>query len=178
MSIKIVGIDASLASTGMCQMGNILETVTTSIQSKLTGPQRLIEIRRKMWDFVRGSELVVLEDYSFASGNQAHQIGELGGILRVTFFENGLRVLKVSPSQLKKFITGKGNAKKEEIAVAIFKKWGREFKTNDEADAFVLARIGMAYMGHTNGLTAYQQEVIDALHGKSEVKKKKIKGGK
>ena len=93
------------------------------------------------------------------------------------FAEKGIRYLEVAPTQLKKFATGKANASKEEIAVAAYKKWGIECRTNDETDAAVLVYIGLAYMGNTDGLAVYQQEVIDALHGKSEVKKKRKKKG-
>ena len=182
--MKVCGVDASLTSTGIAATiyGELDNAVSTrAVNSNKKGTNRLIEIREEVFKSVFGADLVVIEDYSYASGNQAHQIGELGGVLRVMFSENELRVLKVSPSQLKKFITGKGNAKKEEIAVSIFKRWGRDFKTNDEADAFVLVQIGIMYllydmpigeMKHDYALTSFQAEVIDALHGKSEVKRK------
>jgi len=58
---------------------------------------------------------------------------------------------------------GKGNATKEKVAVGVYKRWGQEFTTNDEADAFVLAKIGQAYLCGTDGLTAFQKEVIENL---------------
>lgn len=76
-----------------------------------------------------------------------HQIGELGGVIRVMLTEVGIKWIEVNPSLVKKFATGRGNAKKEEIAIAIYKRWGREFLSNDEADAFVLAVIGQALVG-------------------------------
>jgi len=176
--VKIVGIDASLTSTGIAvSNGFNLRTATESIESKLKGADRLIEIREKIRENIIFAGLVVLEDYAFSRPNQAHQIGELGGVLRVLIKEMGKKLLTVGTMQLKKFATGKHNASKEEIAVAAYKKWGIECRTNDETDAAVLVYIGLAYMGNTDGLTAYQQEVIDALYGKSEVKKKRKKKG-
>ena len=179
MKIKLVGIDASLTGTGVAILrhGNDLDIITTTITNKLTGTNRLIHIRDCVQKFSDGSDLVVIESYAFARPNQAHQIGELGGVLRVMFAESGIKYLEVAPTQLKKFATGKGTASKEEIAVAAYKKWGIECRTNDETDAAVLVYIGLAYMGNTDGLTAYQQEVIDALKGKTEVKKKRKKKG-
>ena len=177
--LRIVGLDPSLTSTGIALLrcGNELEPITTAVKTNLTGMSRLIHIRDYVKKFSEGAELVLIEGYSYSSGNQAHQIGELGGVLRVMFSENDLKVLEVAPTQLKKFATGKAHASKEEIAVAAYKKWGIECRTNDETDAAVLMYIGLAYMGNMDGLTAYQQEVIDALHGKSEVKKKRKKKG-
>jgi len=151
--IKLVGIDASLTSTGIAvNNGQGLLVSTENISSKKRGPERLIEIREEIRDMVVFADLVILEDYAYSRTNQAHQIGELGGVLRVMLFEMGKKVLLVSTNQLK--------------------KWGIECRTNDETDAAVLVYIGLAYMGNTDGLTAYQQEVIDALHRKSKVKKK------
>ena len=176
--MKIYGVDASLMSTGIAKTNDLVtDNVTTkSIQSKKKGVERLVEIRQEVFKEVMYGNLVVIESYAFSRPNQAHQIGELGGVLRVMFYETNLKVLEVAPTQLKKFATGKHNASKEEIAVAAYKKWGIECRTNDETDAAVLVYIGLAYMGNTDGLTAYQQEVIDALYGKSEVKKKRKKG--
>ena len=178
--IKIVGVDASLTSTGIAAMiyGELDNVVATrSVNSNKKGTDRLIEIRENVSNNILDVDLLLIESYSYSSPNKAHQIGELGGVLRVMFAENNLKVLEVAPTQLKKFATGKGTASKEEIAVAAYKKWGIECRTNDETDAAVLVYIGLAYMGNTDGLTAYQQEVIDALHGKSEVKKKRKKKG-
>ena len=176
--MKVCGIDASLTSTGIAAMiyGELDNVITTrSIKSNKKGTDRLIEIREEVYKSVFGADLVLIESYAFARPNQSHQIGELGGVLRVMFAENNLKVLEVAPSQLKKFATGKGTASKEEIAVSAYKKWGIECRTNDETDAAVLVYIGLAYTGNADGLTAYQQEVVDALHSKSEVKKKKKK---
>jgi len=172
--LKICGVDASLTSTGIGSFedGNI---VTEAIQSQLKGPERLISIREGVRHIVKGSDLVLLEGYAYSKGDKAHQIGELGGVLRVMFWKMDLKVIEVAPSALKKFATGKGNAKKEDIAVAIYKRWGREFKTNDEADAFVLTQIGMAYMNRVNGLTAFQREVIDGLKKEKKAKGKRKK---
>lgn len=170
--MKIVGIDASLTGTGVAVLNGSLRT--ERIESKLTGPARLIEIRDRVREIVAGADLVVIEGYAFAMANQAHQMGELGGVLRVMFYELGLHVLEVNPSLVKKFATGKGAAKKEEMAVAIFKRFGREFRTNDEADAFVLALIGQAYYegAYVEGLTAFQREVIEELRNPKTKRKK------
>jgi len=176
--LKVVGIDASLTSTGIGSMiyGELDNCLVTSlVKSNRTGVYRLIEIRERVFKAVVGADLVLIEGYSYASPNQAHQVGELGGVLRVMFAECNLKVLEVAPKQLKKFATGNGSSSKEQIAVAAYKKWGIECRTNDETDAAVLVHIGLAYMGNTDSLTAYQQEVIDALHGKSEVKVKRKK---
>ncbi len=171
--MKIAGIDVSLTGTGVAVLNGSL--CTERIESKQTGPARLIEIRDRVREIVAGADLVAIEGYAFAMANQAHQMGELGGVLRVMLFEMGLKVLEVAPSQVKKFATGKGSAKKEEMAVAIYKRWGREFRTNDEADAFVLAMIGRAYLIGMTDVTAFQVEVIGELRSPKVRRKKAAK---
>lgn len=162
--MKIVGVDASLTSTGICVLNNT-KTETRVVASKLIGVKRLIEIRNEIMKLCTGSDLVVIESYSYGSTQKSHQIGELGGILRVMFHELGQKYIEVAPTAVKKFATGKGNANKEKVAVGVYKHWGQEFETNDEADAAVLAYIGRAYLGEGEGLTAYQAEVIATIKG-------------
>ena len=164
--MKIVGIDASLTCTGIAKYSDTSDIMDTYIiKPKETGVKRLCFIRNTIVDVVNHTDLVVLENYSYASANQAHQIGELGGILRVLFYEKQIRYIVVAPGQVKKFATGKGNAKKEQIAVACYKHWDIEFNTNDEADAYVLMRIGMALKGiDVDKLTSYQKEIIKTIN--------------
>lgn len=173
--MKVVGIDASLTCIGVAVINGDIYTET--IQSKKTGLERLVEIREQIKDIVNGADLVVIEGYAFARSNQAHQLGELGGVLRMMFYEAGIRYIEVAPSAVKKFATGKGNASKEAVAVGVYKRWGKEFKTNDEADAFVLAKIGQAYITGQEELTVFQREVIDALVGGKKSKQAKKKTG-
>lgn len=172
--MKIIGIDASLTSTGVAALYDRDQYATWAIQSKLTGPDRLIEIRDILVPAVREADIVVIEGYAFARLNQAHQIGELGGVLRVMFRELRVRWIEVAPSQVKKFCTGKGNATKEQMAAWVQKRWNKMFPTNDETDAWVLAQIGKAVLGDREGLTAYQLEIVEELSsGKAKRSRKK-----
>ncbi len=191
MSKKIVGIDASLTGTGICTMcvGEELLFVNddkchTSIIKPFikSGPERLIEIRDRVFNFIVDADFVILEGYSFGSkGAGVFQTAELGGVLRVLIHEQGKWLVVVAPTQLKKFATGKGNSKKEEVKLGVFKRWGVEFKTNDETDAFVLAKIGEALFDEVvrDRLTKPQREIIDQLMGEgAKVVKGKKKGAK
>lgn len=171
--MKIIGIDASLTSTGVAVIDGTIRT--ERIQSRKAGPDRLIEIRDRVYKIAEGADIVVIEGYAYASGHSAHQMGELGGVIRVLLREMELKVLEVSPGQLKKFATGKGNADKMAIAVAVLKRWKKEFTCHDEADAFILAMIGQAYRKGGNDLTAFQAEVIFALaNGTGKKTRRKI----
>ena len=42
---------------------------------------------------------------------------------------------------LKKYASGKGNAKKQEMLLQIYKRWGVEFNDDNAADSYALARL-------------------------------------
>ncbi len=165
---KIVGIDASLTGTGVVGLGYGPKPVSRHIASGQFGVLRLIEIRDVVKRLIRDADLVVLEGYSFGSqGRAIFQTGELGGVLRVLIHEAGKRLMEVAPTQVKKFVTGSGGAKKETIILAVYKRWGMEFKYNDEADALTLCYVGQAVLDTEAGvdpkLTLAQQETVRAV---------------
>jgi hypothetical protein len=49
--------------------------------------------------------------------------------------------LQVPPMTLKKYATGKGTSKKQEMLLQIYKRWGVEFNDDNAADAYALARL-------------------------------------
>lgn len=169
-NLKIVGVDASLTSTGVVALEKD-KVYPYTIQRKSTGVERLIEIREIVRAEIVSADIVVIEGYAFARANQAHQIGELGGVLRVMFHEEKIKYIEAAPSAVKKFATGKGNAKKEDVVLSVYKRWGKEFKTNDETDAFVLAKIGEAWLKGTKGLTVFQRDVVAALADRKKGKR-------
>ena len=49
--------------------------------------------------------------------------------------------LVIPPMTLKKYATGKGTSKKQEMLLQIYKRWGVEFSDDNAADAYALARL-------------------------------------
>ena len=164
--IKTFGIDASLTGTGVAYLIDKKLQRVSLLASKKIGVQRVVDIEDKLKHHIDAcpAGLILIEGYAYAAANQAHQIGELGGVIRRMLHRRNVNWIEVAPSQLKKFATGKGNCKKDLVLLNVFKKWGVEFQTNDEADAFVLAMIGQALLGIDIGYGAqYQSEVISEL---------------
>lgn len=67
-------------------------------------------------------------------------MGELGGIVKLahaTVF--GTDPTIVPPTSLKKFVTGKGTASKDDVVKAVQSKWSNDIKNNNIADAYGLA---------------------------------------
>lgn len=144
-----MGIDASLTSTGISLLG--ADAVTTwTWQPKDRGIERLSWLNEKINELIYDvkPDLVFLEDYAYSRGNFAHQIGEWGGCVRLALHYSGTAWYVAGPGQVKKFATGSGAAKKSQIILALYKRWGLEIVQEDEADATVLALMAM-YSGES-----------------------------
>ena len=83
----------------------------------------------------------MIEGYAYARANQAHQIGELGGVVRLALSDRGVPVVEVSPSSLKKLATGKGNASKDAVLAEAMRRLGYQGSDNNEADALWLLEM-------------------------------------
>ena len=175
---NVVGLDLSLTGTAYVVLdtnGNIVDKHV--IRPKKKGVERLEEIQDHMLGFLAklpfGTPFAV-EGYAFGANQVAHSQGELGGVIRLLLYENKFPYIDVAPSIVKKFATGKGNAKKEQVMLHVMKRWGHHFETNDEADAFVLALIALeSFHGVSpTQLTIPQKESL-AKVGKVNLKQQK-----
>ncbi|CRF29172.1 Uncharacterised protein [Mycobacterium tuberculosis] len=76
---------------------------------------------------------------------------------------------------MKKFATGKGNAKKDEMVLPIYRKWGFEHGSDNVRDAFVLAQIARVLSPDVElQVTKEQLEVLQAIKNPPEKKRKKV----
>lgn len=168
--MKVMGLDLSLTGTGVVVLdraGAPLHAETVSC--KFVGMARLAFIRGRIGELLSRHRpaLVCVEGYSFASRqSHAHALGELGGVIRLLLHRNDFIYKDVPPSTLKKFVTGKGNAAKDEVMMNVYKRWGWEMRDNNQADAYGLARIALALEGEDKNLIATQREVIELLEKK------------
>jgi Holliday junction resolvasome RuvABC endonuclease subunit len=153
---RVLGLDLSLTATGY----SFNEEVTGVWHPKLRGPGRLVAIREHISILTYEADVVVLEGYSYASPNQAHQIGELGGVIRAWLFEHRLPFAVVPPASLKKFATGKGNAPKDAMLAAAIRRFGFEGSDNNEADAWLLRCMGLAHYDPWDALPEYAREAL------------------
>lgn len=143
-----VGLDLSLTSTGY-SCGSNQKVLST----KARGAERLFVISFMLMDELKhvDNPVVLIEGYSFASRNsQAHSIGELGGVIRVSLWSNGIPYVEVPPTVRAKFATGKGNASKGEVVSAISARTGIVWSgsgADDLCDAWILEECGLLKLG-------------------------------
>lgn len=92
------------------------------LQSKYDGDQERYEmISNWAFNIVKDCDVVALEGYSFGSHGRVFNIAENTQALKYKLWKAGIRFDVVPPTAVKKFATGKGNAKKEAM-VEFFEK--------------------------------------------------------
>jgi Holliday junction resolvasome RuvABC endonuclease subunit len=87
---------------------------------------------------------------------------ELGGILWYTALKQWqLETYCIGVAQIKKYVTGKGNAEKDRMMLDIYKNFGVEPSNEHEADA---AGVALTAFGLVTGQTSTkaQAEVVEA----------------
>lgn len=144
---RIMGIDPS-TFTGLACISRTGELVGSKLINypKEKGLTRVQSIARAVRNVAEEwkPDLVVIEHYAFSNKNTLVTLVEVGTGIRLALLELGIPWLEVPPTVLKKFTTGRGNAKKPEMAVFVKDQWGFVSKSDDVIDAYALAALGQS----------------------------------
>lgn len=155
--MNVVGVDQSLTGTGYAYRdGGDLMTGLLDPKT-LRGIPRLAFIKRGLVDVIDYAQpgLVVMEQYAFMKakrneGSRVFNLGEIGGVVRMTFWERGCNLLVMNVTTIKRLIAGKGDADKGEVIQALRRDYGWTIPNDNEADATAMMLIGEAYLGRGN----------------------------
>lgn len=141
--------------------------------NKLKNRDRLAYIRDELNAVLGTAQFAVgvMEGYSYGSMNKKFLLGEVGSVVKLAFHDHCLRAYEVSPKSLKKFVTSKGSASKEDVMVAVEKQWGVVVNDDNLADAYGLARVAYEIAKPTS-VKRHQLDVLKTLL--KEVPRKKI----
>lgn len=176
----VIGIDYSMNSPGVCVKylnthrlfgfvnnynGNLTYdvdkfqfTITENVEVYSSPIDRFDKLARKiLWAINRfecNEPAVYIEGYSMGSKGQVFHIAENTAILKHYFHRIGIEVIEVAPTTIKKYATGKGNAKKEDMYDAFVAKTGIDLRAKliptrklgspvtDLVDAYYIAEYG------------------------------------
>lgn len=176
-----LGLDISSLSTGVL----LLEDGVPEFQGTWKPPAELDYLGRGSWQAEQMMALlenhqpnqICIESYSLGSPNRMEPLITVGTILRYFLRQMGYDWQEVAPTQVKKYA---GAALKQDLKLAVFKRWQFEHRSDDVVDAYVLAQIGRGVWASKHGhpqqldLIRPQQEVIEVLlHPKPKKKAKK-----
>lgn len=150
-----IGLDLSLTSTGLAlvQDGEVIDTANIKSKGKkgATYDEWFARIERvhadtrralQPWYDTHAIDLGVIEAPSFGSkfGNPHERAGLWWRVYKdLTFW--GIPIKTLAPKSRAKYITGNGNADKDEVLAAARERWG-EIPNHDIADAVGLAMWG------------------------------------
>jgi crossover junction endodeoxyribonuclease RuvC len=116
---------------------------------EVEGYKRLQLIAREFMRLVRMNtpRHIFIEQQIFG-GKFNHAVqGQISALLRMSLFEYGEPWYDVTPTTLKKWATGSGKADKKQMKSAVLAKWGFDSKSDDEVDAYAIARLGQFVVG-------------------------------
>jgi crossover junction endodeoxyribonuclease RuvC len=170
-----IGIDQSLTGFAFCaiDVDDLSKHMTWVYKSPYQGVERLVDIRQWLVDHLgyieeQGHSIVdVAMEGTVLASHAALVLGELSATVRLALFDycNDCPTqlpLKVPPMTLKKFASGKGNSKKQEMMLQIYKRWGVELTDDNAADAYSLARLA-AGIYNNSGMGAIETAVIEQM---------------
>ncbi len=108
-------------------------------------------------------DLVMIEGYAFAGKFNNSLQYELGAVIRMMMHRDDMLFIEVPPTSLKKFVTGKGNAKKDLMLLGVYKRWEFDTEDDNEADAYGLTQFGRAMIGEPTGVPAVNFTAVETL---------------
>jgi crossover junction endodeoxyribonuclease RuvC len=159
-----LGVDPSLRGTGICILrGSEPPFLQTIDPAKLRKAARLAFIRDALLINLKTRTAVfgAIENYSYDSVGRVFQLGEIGGVLRLSLFDQEVTYADVAPAQLKKFATGNSGADKDKVMSAVRDRWSIDVADDNQADACVLAMIAR---GLHQGLITPTRPQLEVLH--------------
>lgn len=163
--MKVVGLDLSLTAIGIADERGT-GVISHKIRSNATDEdrcERLHSLASQVDVATRGCDLVVIEGYAFGRPNQAHQLGELGGLVKTVLWRRGRKFFLMPPAKVKKFATNNGGAAKEQVLAAAV-RMASEIETTHEADAYFLRMMALGH--YLNGdviAPAYRAAVLQGI---------------
>jgi Holliday junction resolvasome RuvABC endonuclease subunit len=171
MHMNIISVDSSLSCSGWFLKVNGYETIgTVKNASVCTHSQARTNIYESFKEIIDGKSIDVcfMEGYSFNPRNpvKAAILVEVGGIVKLVMDHAGIPVLVIPPKSWKSHTIGneidKSKSKRKYLN-AVKEKYNREFKTTDEADAYMIYLAFRKIAKKTKQLKPYEKEIRTAL---------------
>jgi len=161
-----LGIDLSLNATGLVLLegrdGGPHAIFAEEIKETGEGLERMIKIVDRVQKQVEAwsPDRIAIEGYSLGKNmNSTIPLVALGTLVRLSLYRDSRQWLDPNAPQVKKFATGKGNSPKDVVMMHVLKRWGYESATNNIADAYVCAVIGLAHANRLKGVTLDQRTI-------------------
>lgn len=153
-----IGLDLSLTETGFAAIND--DTITAQVikpPASRVGMYRLDYLEKRIMkavlehDNIQG---IAVEGYAMAGKGRVFDIGELGGVIKLSLRRAKLPAVIVPPKTLKQFAAGNGNADKDRMVYMVSRLW-HPVTNHNEADAIALAKFAERYFTGAGGVTEF-----------------------
>lgn len=173
--MKFAGVDLSITSPAVTVFDDESKTFTfhclnsnTKLVSNApffhtlypdwkTSEERFDKVSQWVFDLVENCSSVFLEGYAYGATGLVFNIAENAGLIKHKLFKANIPLEQFAPATIKKFATGKGNAKKEmmeeawnkDVGLNIREALGQTWKTklpmnpsSDIIDSYYIVKLG------------------------------------
>jgi crossover junction endodeoxyribonuclease RuvC len=161
--MRVIGLDMSTCS-GVAIVDSAKGVIHAEdvTYPKLKGYERINAICARVLELrdTHQADCAVIEDYFMSKFGGASIISiEIANILRFLLWQEGFPFVAVTASQLKKFLTGSGTSKKDQITLEVYKRYGYSATSNDIADAVALGYFGQTITDSNPKAIAHQLKI-------------------
>lgn len=195
----VVGIDPSYSGLGVAVIDEKGRHITKTFREGARGKEvrqrvaRIDALVSSVFSMLDGLNIsaVAIENYAFGmdqakakpgekdkkrGATLAFKTGELGGMLRNDLCALGpdFPVFEVAIGTLKMFLSGNGRASKDDQIAAALNRYGVPVTSDDEADAYGLARLAGCAVGLWKPLDPKQSQAVETACGVSTTPQKTI----
>lgn len=152
-ALRVLALDLSITATGICLPNGTTTTVKTNPKH---GDRRLQHIVTEVGlalgedttGIGDGVDLVVMEEAPPGlKGPAIKAIHMVHGAVRLRLLDFDTPYVLINPTTLKGFATGSTSADKTAMAMAAYKRAGREFADDNQCDAWWLRAAGLDHYG-------------------------------
>lgn len=166
--MNVVGLDLSLTGTGIATAEGTWTVVTAATDGPLE--ERLDHIVTFILRYASlgplDDHLVVIEDFVTRSPG-ASLLAMVHGVVRHWLYvdiDGPIPVALVPPATLKKYATGKGNATKPDMRMALYQRVGIDLRDDNQVDAWWLRAMGLDHLDRAPvKLPAAQRAMLDKI---------------
>ena len=149
--LRVLALDLSITAPGIALPDGTTHTVKTNPKHGDRRLQHIVEaIGSAIGDRDSGNDidLVVMEEAPPGlKGPAIKAIHMVHGAVRLWLIGEGLPYVVINPTTLKAFATGATGADKTAMAMAAYKRAGREFGDDNQCDAWWLRAAGLDWYG-------------------------------
>lgn len=165
----VAALDLSFSGTGVIVMdesGQTLLRDTIKTTTERPDRQRLTHIGDTVVALINPfSPLSIFKEGPAHNARfGVHLAGRVHGAVDYAMEKAGLPTpVEVAPATLKKFATGRGVGEKGDIKMWVLSTWGIKFSDNNQADAYVLARMAGLRHGFFKMASRHEGECLKTV---------------